>query len=399
MLFCLAFLLSLCGQPGTARAGVWCRGDLHAHSNYSDGDSPVAALVAEAERLGLDFFALTDHDGSLKGVPLHWSDPGYTSDKLVLLYGMEWTTISGHANVWAAAPFDYAPLWQAHRNHDPAATAAAMHEQGGLFSINHPEEFVICPWQYPVPEDTDCIEVWNALYSLPSMSRMAVHVFWDNLLQDGRRLTAVGGSDTHHLKKVFSLFYDLAMPTTWVWAQERTAEAILAGIKNGHVTISYSVDSPRFELAVDADGDGQFEIMMGDAAPEPSDAELSMKLSVIAPDNETAPTSGIARELGSEEIQALRKGGNLFANSVKKNKSSNIRRDERYLACVYKNGRLYKAWRMNGAASIAFSAPVQAGDYFRAELMGLPKMPLPLRLLYGYTIAVTNPVYIDPPIQ
>ena len=396
-LLCLALLLNLCGQACPARAGLWCRGDLHAHSNYSDGDSPVSALVAEAERLGLDFFALTDHDGSLKGVPSNWSDPGYASDKLVLLYGMEWTTISGHANVWAAAPFDYSPLWKAHRNHDPAAAAAAIHEQGGFFSINHPEEYLICPWQYPVPADTDCIEVWNALFSLPGMNRMAVHTFWDNLLQDGRRIPAVGGSDTHQLKKWLSLLYDLAMPTTWVWTQERTAEGILAGIKNGHVTISYSVDAPRLELAADADADGQFEIMMGDAAPEPPGAELSMKLSVVAPDNETARTGGAAQELGPAAIKALREGKSLFTNSVKKNKNTDGGQTANYLACVYKNGKLYKAWRMSGAVSATFSAPAEAGDYFRAELMGLPHMPL--RLLYGYTIAVTNPVYVDPPAQ
>ncbi len=49
---------------------------------------------------------------------------------------------------------------------------------------------------------------------------------------------------------------------------------------------------------------------------------------------------------------------------------------------------------MNGAGSVAFSAPAREGDYFRAELLGLPQMPLPLRLLYGYMIAVTNPVYV-----
>ncbi len=49
---------------------------------------------------------------------------------------------------------------------------------------------------------------------------------------------------------------------------------------------------------------------------------------------------------------------------------------------------------MTGAVSAAFSAPARAGDYFRAELMGQPLMPLPLRLLSGYTIAVTNPIYV-----
>ena len=55
--------------------GNWYRGDLHAHSTYSDGDSPVADVIARAETLGLDFFALTDHDVSMDGNPIHF---GYT---------------------------------------------------------------------------------------------------------------------------------------------------------------------------------------------------------------------------------------------------------------------------------------------------------------------------------
>ncbi len=150
MLAGLLLLMCLCLLPCPALAGQWLRGDLHSHSTYSDGDSPPADVVAEAERLGLDFFALTDHDGSMSGEPLHWSDPGYASDELVLLYGMEWTTAFGHANVWAAAPFDYAPLWAAHTSRDAAAAAQAAHDGGALFSINHPQEFVVCPWSYPV---------------------------------------------------------------------------------------------------------------------------------------------------------------------------------------------------------------------------------------------------------
>jgi hypothetical protein len=223
---------------------------------------------------------------------------------------------------------------------------------------------------------------------------MAAHRFWDDLLQQGRRITAVGGSDTHHLKKWMSRIYDMAMPTTWVWAQERTAEAILAGIKGGQVTISYASDALRLELAADADGDGGFETMMGDAAPEST--ELSLRLSVTAPGNET-PAACAARELGPCEFSTLAASGMSFQNAANINTAAQL--SERYLACFYKNGKLYRAWRMKGSGSVKFSAPAREGDYFRAELFGLPRMPLPLRLLYGYMIAVTNPVYVDPAAQ
>jgi len=398
-LLCAGLLFILSGLPCPARAGLWCRGDLHAHSTYSGGDSSPGALVAEAEALGLDFFALTDHDGSLGGVPTHWSDPGYVSDKVVLLYGMEWTTDSGHANVWAAAPFDYAPLWEAHRSHDPAAAASAMHDQGGLFSINHPERILVCPWQYPATVEADSIEVWNGMYILPSVNRTAMHSFWDNLLRQGRRIPGVGGSDTHYLTEWPSLFYGIGNPTTWVWAEERSAGAILAGIKKGHVSISYSTDAPRLELAADADADGRYETMMGEVAPAEPGAELSMKLSVAAPDNATPDVRGAAKELGPEAIQAPAGGGSRFARINKKSGMADTQGLPLYLACVYKNGAICKAWLVSGTASLPFSAPAKAGDYFRAELMGLPTVPRMITALYGCMIAVTNPVYVGAAMQ
>ena len=140
------------------------------------------------------------------------------------------------------------------------------------------------------------------------------------------------------------------------------------------MTISYSIDAPRLELAADADVDGEFETMMGDAAPDLTGAELSMKLSVAAPDNETLRAAA-AQELNPEELKALIAGKSRFKNKI--NKNTGTKKSSRYLACVYKNGRLYKAWRMDGAGSVEFNAPAREGDYFRAELLGLPPCPCP----------------------
>jgi hypothetical protein len=404
-LLCAALLFVLSNLPCPVQAGLWYRGELHAHSSHSDGDSSPAALVAEAEALGLDFFCLADHDTSLHGAPSHWSDAGYVSDKMALLYGMEWTADEGHANGWAAAPFDYTSLWAANLRNDPAAAAAAIHNQKGLLSLNHPASFFSinwkypADWKYPTTVDTDCIEVWNGMFILPSMNRSAVHSFWDSELLKGRRITGVGGSDTHHLKNWQSLFSGIGNPTNWVWAEERSAGAILAGIKNGHVSISCSAGAPRLELAADADGDGRFETIMGDAAPARPGAELNMKLSVIESDNETPPAGDAARELGPESIKILSASRDRFARVIRKSGIAASKEPPLYLACVYKNGGLYKAWLVRGNAGLSFSAPAQAGDYFRAELMGLPSVQRPITLLYGFMIALTNPVYVAAPAQ
>ncbi|GHA32934.1 hypothetical protein GCM10007989_31320 [Devosia pacifica] len=53
-------------------------------------------------------------------------------------------------------------------------------------------------------------------------------------------------------------------PTTWVFAETRTKPAILAALEQGRASISSNPLNPRVELYADAEGDGHFEMMMGD---------------------------------------------------------------------------------------------------------------------------------------
>ncbi|MCG5433029.1 PHP domain-containing protein [Mycobacterium sp. MYCO198283] len=49
---------------GELRAAL--RGDLHVHSNWSDGSAPIEEMMATARRLGHDYCALTDHSPRLR---------------------------------------------------------------------------------------------------------------------------------------------------------------------------------------------------------------------------------------------------------------------------------------------------------------------------------------------
>ena len=42
------------------------RGDLHIHSNFSDGVSSIESIVRRAKALGYEYIAITDHSKSLK---------------------------------------------------------------------------------------------------------------------------------------------------------------------------------------------------------------------------------------------------------------------------------------------------------------------------------------------
>ena len=40
----------------------WLRGNLHTHTTFSDGASPVDVVIARYEAAGYDFLAISDHD-------------------------------------------------------------------------------------------------------------------------------------------------------------------------------------------------------------------------------------------------------------------------------------------------------------------------------------------------
>ena len=75
-------------------------------------------------------------------------------------------------------------------------TVEQAHRSGALISLNHP--FGVCAnymWSYgKEAEGFDAIEVWNG--SWDKADDLAVG-FWDRLLQQGRRITAVASSDSH----------------------------------------------------------------------------------------------------------------------------------------------------------------------------------------------------------
>ncbi len=390
----LAAIPMLCLLAGTAGAGEWYAGDLHSHSLHSDGDSPVAEVLASATARGLDFFALTDHDSYMDGRPTHWLDPDYVSDTLVLLYGIEWTSAGGHANAWKAEPWDYAAMWQANLDLDAAAAAEAARAAGALFSVNHPARPPL-HWQYAVPAAADCVEVWNGPMLINS-NFSAAHDFWDDLLLARRRINGVGGSDTHHLHDWMAPFTGHGQPTTWVYADEFTAEGILAGIAAGHAAISYAPWGPRLTFTADVAADGTTDAMMGDSvagAGEPIAFDIRIAGAPAGPGDIVEIPDFV---LDSMNRGRLRLSDRLWALIAldRMETTANLQ----FLG-VIKDGDWHRAWFVAGSgAQVAFFDIPAAGaqTYYRVELFGATEVEgLINRLIYGHRTALTNPIYVN----
>ncbi|HMI87846.1 MAG TPA: CehA/McbA family metallohydrolase [Polyangiaceae bacterium] len=331
------------------------KGDLHAHSMHSTdaADSPVSEVFAKAEQLGFDYFSLTDHDNHVQGKITTWGDAAYRSDTMILLYGIEWTTARGHANIFGIKPFDYAALWATHDAGDGRTAIAAAHAQSLYFFINHPTSGG--PWECGFDLDFDGMEVWNALFAFAPSNGTAMQQ-WDSLLMSGRRMTARGGSDSHHQKDLESTFFNVGNPTTWVYAQEKTAAAVLEGLQAGHVSISYAPGAERLDFTADADLDGRFETVIGDNLR--NDAKtIRFKIDILGP-----------------------RAGTI------------------YRVAVLKNGAPFSSWE-SGDTPLTFEDTPAAGErsYYRVELRGptpLPEAPPVSAVAYGDFIALTNPIYI-----
>jgi len=214
----------------------WLRGDLHCHTVYSDGDSWPADMLAEAVTRGLDFLGVTDHNQT-----------GHQADYLsitgqalpLILPGIEVTTYGGHWNAWGT------DRWWDFLTPTTEAVDSAMHAaiaSGAVVSVNHPKPHGP-GWEYSNATGFHTVEVWNGHWH--EHNDVSLH-WWDTLLRQGRRVFAVGGSDTHHLK---GTPHDrLGHPTTWAQA-DRALPSVLAALREGRTFISRDVDGPQLYLS------------------------------------------------------------------------------------------------------------------------------------------------------
>src|SRR2546427_11873037 len=74
----------------------WLRGNLHAHTTFSDGVKEPAQLIAEYEALGYDFLTITDHENWIDDS--YWRSPPKRSSKLPLFHRVEvnWPRLDPH---------------------------------------------------------------------------------------------------------------------------------------------------------------------------------------------------------------------------------------------------------------------------------------------------------------
>jgi hypothetical protein len=228
---------------------AWFRGDLHLHTAHSDGQCPsqtgkmvpcpVFFTADAAARRGLDFIAITDHNATSQYDAMRELEPYF--DKLLLIPGREITTFQGHINFLGTA--DFLDFRLAKENIPDVNTLLRNADAlGGLTSINHPSDpsgeiCLGCGWTPATKVDMHLLTGVEAVNGGSERGGRSEMGFWNQQLNNGCRLSGIGGSDNHRPMMPLDQIGSVGSPTTVVYASELSAPAILAGIRAGHVFI------------------------------------------------------------------------------------------------------------------------------------------------------------------
>lgn len=205
----------------------WYQGELHAHSTESDAKYPVSTVVNAAMDTGLDFLAMTEHftvSQWRKLAPL-------VNDRIALLRSCELTSHQGHANLHGISEWVDPYVDRDDRNMNQVAEE--VHQQGGLFCINHPFSGDL-GWRAH-DFDWDLADLMEIYHNLEGCNNAFQAILWDHHLRLGRRLIGVGGIDSHD---PFEGTHRLGQLVTWIYAPELSEHGIIEGLRNGRVYMS-----------------------------------------------------------------------------------------------------------------------------------------------------------------
>ncbi|MCE6952874.1 CehA/McbA family metallohydrolase [Cereibacter sphaeroides] len=236
----------------TAPGRFW-RGNLHTHSNLSDGALAPAEVCRRYRDEGYDFLALTDHFVGRYGYPIVDTRP-FRSNSFTTILGAELHSgPMANGELWhilaVGLPEDFAPPAVPDFRADAAQeTGPAIAERavaaGAFVAIAHPQWSGLTLADARSIRAAHAVEIYNHGCAMgcerPDGSAIA-----DLLLTEGRRLTLIATDDAHFTEP------DHFGGWVMVKAEENDPEALLSALKRGDF---YSSQGPELRR-IDCDGE------------------------------------------------------------------------------------------------------------------------------------------------
>jgi hypothetical protein len=149
-------------------------------------------------------------------------------------------------------------------------------------------------------------------------------------------------------------------PTTWVFAVDWSAEAVIHALNKGRASVSSNPYGPRVEFYADVDADGEDDMMMGDNTGA-SGAPVNFRVNLVGGLSASTPYA----------VKVITDGYTLLELSIPAGESS---------------------------VSFTDTPPVGQRKYYRVEVTGeqtpYPEVPISTALS-GNMIALSNPIYFN----
>lgn len=207
--------------------GRFWRGNLHTHSTLSDGALAPAAVVEAYRNAGYDFMMMSEHFIGNFNWPIADTRAHRGNDFTTIIGAELHAPVTTAGELWhivaAGLPLDFAPCEKAETGAEVARRAVAA---GAFVGIAHPA------WSQLTIEDgraIDCahaVEIYNHGCAV-ECDRGDGWYLLDQLLTEGRRLTAFATDDAHFKSP------DYFGGWVHVKAASLDPDALLAGLKAG----------------------------------------------------------------------------------------------------------------------------------------------------------------------
>lgn len=200
-------------------------GDLHQHSNYSDGADNAWEVALSNINNGLYFGFLSDHNSA--GGLAEWMQanhlvtnikPDGTLEYFNAFLAVEITTIYGHYQSIGAGVV--VPEWDIELDKgevpvDEVVTIAReIIRNGGIAQVNHPYSYGEMGFTFwDILDEFQTIEIYNGKYQPNRDENLEAKNKWFELLNEGRYFPATSGSDNHSIASNYSTAYLPSNPT------------------------------------------------------------------------------------------------------------------------------------------------------------------------------------------
>ena len=233
------------GSNAFDQPGEWLKAALHTHSTVSDGTVAPEPLAMAYQEAGFDVLAITDHwrltkfdapDGllTLPSAELGFdvANPLYpTQSTEFLVYGIDHIPDEpgGNKDNWYSNPIEH---YEVRTFADLSSGVRWADSMGAVVYVAHPY------WnQMNLDELVDAegfvgLEVFNGSSDLET-ARGDSSVWWDALLARGRRTFGIATDDQHYP------LFELGTAWTMIRAADRSQEAVLHALREGHTYFSH----------------------------------------------------------------------------------------------------------------------------------------------------------------